>query len=340
MASTDSQFLTEYAALASGAGLVDFGDRTLVELTGADRARFLHNLCTNDILKLPLQAGCEAFLTNVQGKILAHVLVFAEPESLVLETVAAQGPAIVKHLDRYLVRERVTLADRSSDWAEWFLAGPAAPQVLESLCGRVVPQQLWTSAQAEIAGQAVCLRRVDIVGPIGFLVVAARAAAAAVGDALRAAGAASVGHAVFEAARIEAGFPLYGRDITDRNLPQEVARDDRTISFRKGCYLGQETVARIDALGHVNQLLVGLRFAGPDVVPAGLELSAAAAKVGYVTSAAISPLQQGSVALGYVRRGHQAPGTRLESSHGTAEVVSLPAANRPTVPPLPSSGAT
>jgi hypothetical protein len=211
---------------------------------------------------------------------------------------------------------------------------------LESLCGRVVPQQLWASAQAEIAGQAVCLRRVDIVGPIGFLLVAARAAGAAVGGALRAAGAASVGHAAFEAARIEAGFPLYGRDITDRNLPQEVARDDRTISFRKGCYLGQETVARIDALGHVNQLLVGLRFAGPNVIPVGMELSAAAAKVGQVTSAAISPLQQGSVALGYVRRGHQAPGTRLESSQGTAEVVSLPAANRPIVPPLPSSGAT
>jgi len=340
MPTADSQFQLECEALATGAGLVDFGDRTLVELTGADRARFLHNLCTNDVLKLPPQAGCEAFLTNVQGKILAHVLVFTETESLVLETVAEQGPSIVKHLDRYLVRERVVLADRTDDWAEWFLAGPRAPQVLERLCGPLVPQQPWTSAQADIAGQAVCLRRVDIVGPSGFLIVGPRVAAAAIGDALVAAGATPVGPAAFEVARIEAGFPLYGRDITERNLPQEVARDDRTISFRKGCYLGQETVARIDALGHVNQLLVGLRFSGSEVLSPGLELFADAAKAGYVTSAAFSPRQQCGIALAYIRRGHHAPGTRLDWPEGTAEVISLAAENCPAVPSLPSSGAT
>ena len=338
MPTTDSQLLIEYEALATGAGLVDFGDRTLVEMTGDDRARFLHNLCTNDILKLPAQAGCEAFLTNVQAKILAHLLVFAEQESLVRETVAGQGVPIVEHLDRYLVRERVKLIDRTKDWAEWFLAGPLAQQVLEGQGGQTVPQRAWTSAPADIAGQAVSLRRVDIVGPVGFLIAAPRAAAAAVGHALVAAGATPVGPAAFEAARIEAGFPLYGRDVSERNLPQEVARDDRTISFRKGCYLGQETVARIDALGHVNQLLVGLRFAGQEVVPPGLELFAAAAKVGHVTSAAFSPRQQCAVALAYVRRGHHSPGTRLDCSQGAAEVISLAAANRPTAPSLPASG--
>lgn len=345
MSTVDPQFLTGYDALAIGAGLVDFGDRTLVELTGEDRTRFLHNLCTNDILKLPIHAGCEAFLTNVQGKILGHVIVFAEPDSLVLETVAAQGSAIVKQLDRYLVRERVKITDRADDWAEWFLAGSHAPDVLERLCGAVVPQQAWTSAQAIIAGVPVSLRRVDMVGPIGFLIVGPRPAAAVVGNALVAAGATPASPAAFEAARIEAGFPLYGRDITERNLPQEVARDDRTISFRKGCYLGQETVARIDALGHVNQLLVGLRLDGPrldshDVAPAGLELLAAAAKVGHVTSAAFSPRQQCGVALAYVRRGHHAPGTRLDSAHGAAEVVSLTAAIHPAVSSLPTPGAT
>ena len=106
MSTVDPEFLTGYEALASGAGVVDFGDRTLIELTGDDRKRFLHNLSTNEFSSLPLQAGCEAFLTNVQGKILAHVLVFAESESLILETVAGQGLPIVKHLDRYLIRER------------------------------------------------------------------------------------------------------------------------------------------------------------------------------------------------------------------------------------------
>ena len=201
-----------------------------------------------------------------------------------------------------------------------------------------MPQQAWTSAPAVIAGQTVALRRVDMVGPVGFLIVGPRAAAATVGDALIAAGGTPASPAAFEAARIEAGFPLHVRDITERNLPQEVARDDRTISFRKGCYLGQETVARIDALGHVNQLLVGLRFAGQEVAPPGLELFTDAAKAGHVTSAAFSPRQQCAVALAYVRRGHHTPGTRLDSSHGTAEVISLVAANHPTTPSREAHG--
>ena len=143
----------------------------------------------------------------------------------------------------------MTVADRTGDWAEWFLAGPRSPEILEKLCGDVVPQQAWTSSQAVLAGQDVFLRRVDIVGPVGFLIVGPRPAAAAIGDALVAAGGTPAGPAAFEAARIEAGFPLYGRDITERNLPQEVARDERTISFQKGCYLGQETVARIERAG-------------------------------------------------------------------------------------------
>jgi tRNA-modifying protein YgfZ len=316
--------LSGYEALAGGAGLVDFSDRTLVELSGDDRARFLHNFCTNDILKLPAQSSCEAFLTNAQGKILAYALVFAEPQSLILETVAGQGPSIVKHLDRYLVREKVKLNDRTSEWAEWFLAGPQAPAVLEKVCPGAVPPQQWESTAAVIAGQNVSVRVVDILGPTGFLIAGPRSAAGTIGEALIDAGATSVVAAAFEAARIEAGFPLYGVDITERNLPQEVARDDRTISFKKGCYLGQETVARIDALGHVNWLLSGLRLSGQDVPPPGLELYAVQATAGHVTSAAYSPRSRSYVALAYLRRGHHTPGTKLDYSGGTAEVVSLP----------------
>jgi folate-binding protein YgfZ len=125
-------------------------------------------------------------------------------------------------------------------------------------------------------------------------------------------------------ARIEAGTPLFGQDITEKNLPQEVARDALAISFTKGCYLGQETVARIDALGHVNQTLCGLRFAGPDSPPPGTELTIDDKVVAHVTSAAFSPRLGGPLALGYVRRGHTLPGTAFTSSRGPASVVKLP----------------
>ena len=138
------------------------------------------------------------------------------------------------------------------------------------------------------------------------------------------AGARRAGPQAFEARRIEAGFPSYGPDISDKNLPQELARDARAISFTKGCYLGQETVARIDALGHVNQTLVGVRFENGASVSPGLELTVAGAAAGRVTSAAYSPLLQAPLALAYVRRGSNQPGTRLDSPVGPAEVVSLP----------------
>ena len=319
----DPQFLLSYQALAGGAGLVDFGRRTLVELTGADRAKFLHSFSTADIQNLLPPAGCEAFLTTAQGKILGHVVVLADRDTILLETVADQGAAIVKHLDRYLIREKVTIRERTSDLAEWFLVGPQTPGVLEKL-GGAAPGRTWTGGEATIAGQTVALWRVDLVGPVGFLIVGSRSASAAIGEALIATGATPVVPAAFEAARIEAGFPLYGVDISERNLPQEVGRDERTISFKKGCYLGQETVARIDALGHVNWLLRGLRFDGQEMPPAGQELFAAGVVVGHVTSVAFSPSAGAAVALAYLRRGHDAPGTRLDWPGGTAEVVALP----------------
>ena len=142
--------------------------------------------------------------------------------------------------------------------------------------------------------------------------------------ALRAAGARPCGQQAMETFRIEAGWPRYGRDLTEDNLPQEVGRDRLAISFTKGCYLGQETVARIDSRGHVNRLLLGLVFASPQVPKSGAELRAGTAVVGEVTSAAFCPARNAAVALGYVRRGHNEPGTSLDSAVGPATVVSLP----------------
>jgi folate-binding protein YgfZ len=118
--------------------------------------------------------------------------------------------------------------------------------------------------------------------------------------------------------------PLFGTDFDENNLPQEVGRDREAISFTKGCYLGQETVARIDALGHVNQKLVGVRFSGVDIPAAGIELMKDGIQVGRVASAAYSPQLEAPLALAMVRREANAPGTALESPVGGCEVVTLP----------------
>ena len=314
-------WLADYAALTANVGLVDFAERTQLELRGADRASFLHNLCTNDIRGLQPFAGCEAFITNIQGKILGHVLVFSGPDSLVIETVPAQGQKLRQHFEKYLIREKVEIEDRSNEWAQWLVAGAQAEEVLrKALSHGELPTHCLESQVATISQTPIWLRRIDFAGPIGFLVDCRRGDHAHVGSLLHDAGAKRCGHEAFEAVRIEVGFPFFGRDIHENSLPQEVARDRRAISFKKGCYLGQETVARIDALGHVNRTLVGLRYLASEVPQVGATVLGGDEPVGNVTSASWSPKFNSPLALGYVRRGFNTTGTRLASGAGPAEV--------------------
>lgn len=151
------------------------------------------------------------------------------------------------------------------------------------------------------------------MGRPGLRLVGALADRAAVlAESREVAGLVEVTPEAFEVLRIEGGFPLFGRDLTAENLPQEVARDAKAINFVKGCYLGQETVARIDALGHVNKLLRGLQLPGAVDPPApGSVIEGDGKSVGTITSAAYSPGWGCVVALGYLRRSHAAAGTTV-----------------------------
>ena len=314
---------TDYEQLTDGAGLVDLAGRTLVEITGADRAALLHNMCTADVRKLQPGQGCEAFFTDASAKILLHAHLFAEPERIVLETVPGEAERIIGHLDRYIFREDAQLADRGSRWSQWLLAGAKATELLTSLTKRALPSGVLDHGEYTVAETPVVIRRVDWTLAGGYLLQTASAASASLRDALTNAGAVICSPETLEIARVEAGTPRSGVDITTENLPQEVDRDARAISFTKGCYIGQETVARIDALGHVNKVLRLVKFAGREVPSTGVPLMAEGKPLGKVTSAVFSPRWNAPLALAYVRRGHDAPGSQLESSCGPAEVVAI-----------------
>lgn len=295
-----AELLAQHAALTTGLGCADVSGRTLLEIRGSDRVTFLHAFCTNNIKSLQPGQGCEAFITSPQGKTLGHVVVWSDADRLLLETSPGQARPLIAHFDKYVISEDVQFVDRTAEWAELLIAGPQAPEV--------------------IAGLTIPARRSPLLGPNCYAIVAPRAELPALPSAVHCAAEA------VETARIEAGFPVFGRDITEDNLPQEVGRDAQAISFTKGCYLGQETVARIDALGHVNRKLVGLKFAAPEPASVGTPLLAAEKEVGRVTSAAWSPRLNTPLALGYVKTLHSKPGTQLASPAGAAEVVSLPLA--------------
>ena len=277
----------------------DLSDRTQIELTGADRAKFLQGYCTNDIKRLTPGQGCEAFLPNIKGKVIGHVFVFATEMSLWLDTVAGQETAIISHLDRYLIREDVQFVGHS-DRGELFLTGPHAAQLL--MLDEGLPP--YGHVARESFGQPFDIRRVDLLGSPDFLISLPRTALETMRSSLLAVGCVAGSSDLFESLRIAVGFPLYGIDITDVNLAQEVARTPQCISFTKGCYLGQEPIARLDAMGHTNRELRRIRFA-PGVQPTpNTKLLAAETddEAGVLTSVAPLPTATGeTLALGYLK---------------------------------------
>ncbi len=317
-------WMDEYRALTEDLGWSRLTARTQIELTGDDRAKFLHNLCTNNIRDLPVGQGCEAFLLSAQGKIVAHVLVFCEPNSLVLETVVGQGQRLIQHLDRYLIREKVTLHDRTGDWSEILLSGAKTEEWLKSQQVTLPGIGLLACGETSLFGEPVRIRRVGFAGPIAYAISGVGSDVQTIFAKLENDNVPECGIEAVEALRIENGFPAFGIDVTDKNLPQEIARDSLAISFTKGCYIGQETVARIDALGHVNRLLCGVRLIG-DVIPEiGMELKSGEVVVGQVTSATFSPRLNSPLALAFLRRGQHLPEMNIQSVSGEGVVVALP----------------
>lgn len=313
----------QYAALTGGAGYTELPGRTLLEVSGRDAAPFLHSFTTSDIKKLPVGHGCEAFVTSPQGKTLGHVLIFRGEKSLLVSTTAGQATPLIGHLGRYVISEDVEFRDLTSERVTLLLAGPHAAEILAKFGVESVPAELLAWQSISLGGIPLTIARVEYVTSPSFLLFVPASEATALGARLQSAGAIACSEAVVDAARIEAGVPLFGRDISDDNLPQEIARDAKAISFTKGCYLGQETIARIDALGHVNRLLVGVRFAGNDIPVTGTSLSFDDKEVGRVTSAAWSPKLNAPLAFAVVRRAQAKPGTRLTSPAGAATVVSV-----------------
>jgi folate-binding protein YgfZ len=299
----------EYRAATETCALIDLTDRGQLELTGRDRASFLHNFCTQDIKRLPAGMGAEAFLTTIKGRILGHVLVFAGEDALWLDSVPGSVPALIAHLDRYLITEDVQLADRSGDWGEFALVGPQAAHRVDSLLpgsGTFAPLQHGHA-------HGIAVRRFSFTRGPGWLVGAARDRLASLWTDLVKAGVTPCGRSAFEALRIEAVFPTYGVDLTEDHLAQEAGRTREAISFTKGCYLGQEPIARIDALGHTNRELRGIELSDETVPAVGAKVYDTGGKeVGTVSSAALSPVRQRGVALGTLRREVCSPGTPLQ----------------------------
>lgn len=320
---TSSDPADEFAAATNSAALFDLGQRTQLELTGADRQKYLHNFCTNEIRNLRPGQSCEAFVTTIQGKIKAHIFVFAEENSLWVDALPGYEDLLFAHFDKYLITEDVQFERRSNAYVEFYTTGP---EVLSRLAGLGLPVgDLATSrhVRATLDSHSIAVRRVDWLGGPGCLIQVPVAAATAVWQSLVAGGLQPASPETYNALRIAAGFPDYGVDLTEDNLAQEAARTNLAISFTKGCYLGQEPIARIDSMGHVNQELRILRLQSGPAPAAGAKvlMPGEVREAGTVTSAAWDCAANAPIALAIIKRNYLPAGTKLNVACGEQEVA-------------------
>ena len=329
----------EYREAINGAALFDRSPAGKIEVSGKDAPAFLHNLCTNDINGLPLGGGCKAYFCEHRARVLAHALVYhvlsAGRHAFWLDVTPGFNDKVLKHLDKHLISEAVELTDYTNRFAQIHLAGPKAKSVLESALGEPVPDLAeFQHMERTFGSSATCsIRRHDPLGVPGFDLVCLNESAEGVWRMLRAAGATPAGQQAWETLRIEAGTPVYGIDIGEDRFVMEVARAPRAVSYAKGCYLGQEPIVMArDRAGFVNRAFLGVKVLDGGPLPAGTKLYRDAAEVGLITSSTQSPRLGAPLAVGYIRRGHQDPGLRLEADtpDGRRQVEVL------SFPPVPS----
>jgi folate-binding protein YgfZ len=283
----------QYRALSEGAGLLDQSARGKLDLLGPDAIEFLQGQVTNDLEGLAPGQGCYALLLSPKARVLADMRVLLRSEQeLWLDTEPVTLEALRSKLEMYKIGRRLEIADRTDGRAILSLIGPATPAVVAPA---VVPNEENAFVEAEIEGARVVLAATDL----GVDLMLEAAKAQPVASALLERGAAAVSEEAAEIRRIERGRPRYGLDVTDENLPAEVGLEQRAVSFTKGCYVGQEPVARMHYRGHPNRHLRGLELSTPaargDAVVSGEK------EVGRVTSTCVSPTF-GPIALAVLRR--------------------------------------
>jgi folate-binding protein YgfZ len=319
-----------YAAARRTAAWIDRSHRGHIVVSGRDRASYLHGLFTNDIAALGPGTGCYAAYLTPQGRMITDVWVYELGDVILLALGAGQKDALLSRLDQFVFSEDVQLEDASTTFGGVAIIGPHAAAVVERLTG--VPRDTLDALpphgnlRAAFADQPIIVLRVVDTGIGGFELLVDASFGSLIRNALAMDGVLEAAAAVADTLRIEAGVPLFGRDMTEETIPLEAGLETTAISTTKGCYVGQEVIIRVLHRGHgrVARKLAGLLIDGAAAPAAGDSVTLDSREVGVVTSATVSPALSRPIALAYLHRDVQEPGTALRAAGATAVVTRLP----------------
>jgi tRNA-modifying protein YgfZ len=311
-----SRSIAGYESLQRGAALVDRSGGTLLKLTGKDPTGMLNAILTNEVPKEG-NVGTYAALLNPKGRIQTDLRVLRSGEDILIDTEPEGAQAAREILGRYAPFSRVKVEDLSEGEGAWTILGLYGPRTGALLGGLRLAEH--ETARVEVGGAKVLVAGVAVPVP-GFDLLSPAKTLRAVREYLIEAGAKPATLDAYETARVAACVPRFGADITPENFPAEAGILERAVSFSKGCYPGQETVARMRYRGHPNKTLHRLAVEGPPPVPSTPILQSGK-QVGKITSAAPLPVNERYLALGYLSRKVQ---TEAPLSAGEATVLLAP----------------
>ncbi|NCO57916.1 MAG: aminomethyl transferase family protein [Deltaproteobacteria bacterium] len=328
--------LAEHRAVARGAGLIDRYYRSKLRVAGGDAVRFLNGQVTNDLAHLEVGHGVYALATDAKGHCLGDPYIYRFPDSLMVDLEPSATNPTVASWRHHIIADDVTLTDITGDMHTLSVVGPRALEAIRAVAdtevGELAPLAF---AGVGIGGQQVVVARSDFTGGPAYDLFLWTQALIPVWNRLLAAPEkvrpTPFGDIALSSLMAEAGVVRYGRDLTDKNLPQEAGIEERAVSYTKGCYLGQEVICRIHSQGHPTRTLVGLVIAATEEgePTAGDKLIHEGKEVGWLTQVVNSPTLGRPLALGYVKRNLALPSTTLRARNRKGkevhlEVIALP----------------
>ena len=306
----------EHRAVRQGVGVIDLSHRGRLRLTGRDRATYLHRIISNDVEGLSVGEGNYATILTNRGKIIANMKVYVFEDSIGIETNAETTSILYQELDKYLIADDVTMEILTDSTGTVGVHGPKSAELLHDAYGFDVEGLTeYQSLVAEIDGRYVVCVRANETGEIGYNLCTKSESVEWLWDTTltkgRGFGAEPVGLTALNSLRIEAGIPQFGAELDDLIFPLE-AELEQAISYEKGCYIGQEIVARMKYRGHPNRLLRGFEITGNTPPQKGDRLVDGDKEIGWLTSAVVSPTFEKTIGLGYIRTAFTDEGSEVE----------------------------
>lgn len=316
----------EIDAAKTGVAVYDRSHWGRIEVSDVDRIQFLHNQSTNDFKSLKPGQGCDAVFLTSTARTIDLATAYVLPDSVLLLVSPDTSEKLIKFLDRYIFfADKVKLSEVTAQTAALSLLGPNSNSVLEKLgATEIIGQPYASHCLVNMAGQDVRVAVGSGLAIAGYTLLTEASQAPALLKTLTELGTVPIGDRAWEQLRIEQGRPLPERELTEDYNPLEAGLW-HTISFTKGCYIGQETIARLDAYKGVKQQLWGIRLNA--VAQPGTVVTLAAEKVGTLTSAIAT--EQGAIGLAYIRtKADGKPGLQVMVGEQTGELVDLPFVTR------------